>query len=201
MNRSTIFILIAALLAGFAGFSFSRYQMRAQADHHTEAASAPMMKKDEMMKKQEMMQKASSADASGMPDFSLVDLEGQTRTPLDYAGKPMLVNFWATWCAPCRKEMPELMALHEERGDDIQVVGIAMDRAHDVAEFVEELAIGYPNLIADDLASSELIAAFGNPQGMLPFTVFIDAEGAIQERHLGPITLDQIEAKLPTLGL
>ncbi len=186
-NKTTILILVAALLSGAAGFWLS--QRLATKPDPTELAPQTA----------QLAKREPTQTIGAMPAFTLPDLTGDSKTPDDYRGKPLLVNFWATWCGPCRKEMPELLALHRERGEQVQVLGIAMDRLDDVQAFVEELGIDYPTLIADDFEGSKLIAEFGNPQGMMPFTVFVDAQGTIRERHLGPITREEAEAKLAAL--
>lgn len=190
MSKATILIVIAALIAGSAGFWASQ-QLSAATVVQTPVSATPAGVASDTGN--------STPTDSTIPTFSLPDLDGQSKTPDDFLGKPLIVNFWATWCAPCRKEMPELMALHRERGDEVQVVGIAMDLESDVQRFIDEMGIRYPILIVGDLAGVELISEFGNPSGMLPYTVFVDADGAIRRSHLGPITLEQVEQALSKL--
>jgi len=119
------------------------------------------------------------------PTFSLPDLQGQTHTSSEWDGKVVIVNFWATWCPPCIRELPTFIKLQEryaERG--IQFVGIALDDQQEVQHFVDEMGINYPVL----LGNQEVIMVaqrFGNRLGALPFTAVIDREGYIKWRHAG----------------
>ncbi len=121
------------------------------------------------------------------PPFRHAALDGRMISADDFAGKALLVNFWATWCAPCRREMPlldQVSRLHAER---LAVVGIAIDDPGAVAEFVAELGISYPILVG----SSDVLVtqrAWGNSAGALPYTVLVDAEGVIRWQHLGEVS-------------
>lgn len=131
------------------------------------------------------------------PDFRHGDLNGNWITPDDFKGKVLLVNFWATWCAPCRREMPLLDGIHREH-EDVVVVGIAVDAAGPVRDYVENLGIAYPILVgASDVRATH--AAWGNPEGMLPYTVVVDRKGVIGWRHLGEVTADEIRPVLEDL--
>jgi peroxiredoxin len=126
------------------------------------------------------------------PDFELRSNTGKPVTNAAFAGKTTLINFWATWCVPCRAEMPMLMELHSEyatRG--FQVVGIALDDVQQVNRFIEEINISYPILVgeADVMATS---AAFGNVTGVLPYSVLVDKNGIIRWQHAGEVDRDEI---------
>ncbi len=199
MNRTTLLILLLAFAAGVAGFTLSRHLQPGSAgtEQLSAAESVPMTAA-------QTLSASVNSDESGpvgkpMPAFALPDLSGEERTQQDFIGKPLVVNFWATWCGPCRKEMPELMALHAQRGDELTVLGIALDLKDDVASFVDELGVAYPIVVAEDLVGDRLAKAYGNAGGLLPFTAFVDASGVLRELHLGPITLEQIEEKVAAL--
>lgn len=131
------------------------------------------------------------------PDFRHGDLDGDWVTPDDFAGKVLVVNFWATWCAPCRREMPLLDKLHREH-DDVAVVGIAIDEPGAVRDYVDNIGISYPILIgASDVRATH--AAWGNPEGMLPYTVVVDREGVICWRHLGEVEAAEINPVIDDL--
>jgi thiol-disulfide isomerase/thioredoxin len=121
------------------------------------------------------------------------DESGGTVAPADLRGKVVVLNFWATWCAPCREEMPALMRAQAALGADrAQFVGIAIDAREPVAAFARELGITYP-LVVIGAEGIELMRALGNRTGALPFTLVVDGEGRIRERHLGALDQPAIE--------
>ena len=106
--------------------------------------------------------------------------------PAAWNGKPTLVNLWATWCAPCLKEMPELQAFADEQGaNGIQVAGIALDDAAAVAAFLRDHAIGYPSLV-DTPGPADAGVRLGNPAGVLPYSLLVSADGRILKTRIGP---------------
>ena len=136
---------------------------------------------------------------SQRPDFSLGNHKGELVTPEDFSGKTILVNFWATWCAPCRHEMPMLMDLQKQYGEQgLQVVGIALDDIQSVRSFVQRYGISYPVLVgaADAMATS---AAYGNVEGVLPYSVLVDKGGVIRWQYTGEISPDDLSKLLSEL--
>ena len=127
-----------------------------------------------------------------LPEFSLADIDGRQRQISEWRGRTLVINFWATWCAPCRREMPLLQALQDERADrGLQVIGIAVDRAPDVRAYAVETGITYPILVGqqDAMNAAEL---FGPEFTALPFTLFITGDGQVLGRHLGELDLDEL---------
>ncbi len=130
------------------------------------------------------------------PRFELKDLDGRVHTLADWDGKGLVVNFWATWCAPCRREIPLLNSIHAESvAKGIEIVGIAVDFADDVRAFIARTPLAYPLLIGeeDGLAAAK---SFGVSTMAFPFTAFIDAKGRVLAVHLGELHAPELGAIL-----
>jgi thiol-disulfide isomerase/thioredoxin len=111
--------------------------------------------------------------------------EGGKASLAQWKGKVLVVNFWATWCAPCRKEIPDFIRLQESLGSrGVQFVGIAVDEADKVAAFVREVGLNYPTLVGE-LDAVEIARAMGNELGALPYTVVFDRDGNVVKVELG----------------
>jgi thiol-disulfide isomerase/thioredoxin len=131
-------------------------------------------------------------DAAALLALSLPDTNGQQQSLGQWKGKVLVVNFWATWCAPCREEMPEFVKTQRELGPKgLQFVGIAIDQRDKVIEFVQELDVNYPALIGG-FEAMDLSRSLGNRLTALPFTVIIDRDGRIAHTHLGPLKRAQL---------
>jgi peroxiredoxin len=125
------------------------------------------------------------------PEFSLESLDGKTVRLADYRGKGVLLNFWATWCQPCKIEMPWFEELQREYGaQGLQVVGIAMDDApkEDITKFAKEMGVNYPILLGKESVGD----AYGGVQ-FLPSTFFIDRDGKVVDRIFGLRSRSEIE--------
>jgi peroxiredoxin len=130
------------------------------------------------------------------PEFSLESLDGKTVRLADFRGKAVLLNFWATWCQPCKIEMPWFEQLQKQYGPDgLQVVGIAMDDAskEDIARFAKDMGVNYPILLGKESVGD----AYGGVQ-FLPSTFFIDREGKIVDRVFGLKSRSEIEDEVKT---
>lgn len=132
--------------------------------------------------------------AAVIPPFKLADRDGQMRSLKDdWAGKSLIVNFWATWCAPCRREIPLLKQIARERaGENFQVIGIAVDFRDKVIAYADEMKIGYPMLIGEQDAL-DAAAAFGVDAVGLPFTIFTDSKGRVITLHMGELTATEAD--------
>jgi thiol-disulfide isomerase/thioredoxin len=149
---------------------------------------------------QERREDSDRAAAAAVYAIRLPDSDDQARDLAAYRGRVLVVNFWATWCGPCRDEMPDLQKIEDEYGPrGVEIVGIAIDRADAVRDFRRSTAIRYPLLVAD-LGGAELARQLGDADGALPYTAVLGRSGTIVERHLGavdPTTLRHwIEAQL-----
>ena len=130
------------------------------------------------------------------PSLELKDLNGKTVKLSKYKGKVVLVNFWATWCAPCVAEVPELVKWQNEHKDELQILGITYPPAslRKIRGFVRDHGINYPILLG-----SKATKRLFEPSDNLPITVIIDREGNIVDRIDGVIFMDEFETKIRPL--
>jgi thiol-disulfide isomerase/thioredoxin len=117
--------------------------------------------------------------------------EGGELVMAEHRGRPLVVNFWATWCAPCIKELPELNRFHRDQGGKTQVVGLAVDRLAAVQEFLAKAPLDFPVGMAG-MAGIELARELGNGAGVLPFTVLFDRHGRVVRHRLGETSYDEL---------
>jgi thiol-disulfide isomerase/thioredoxin len=142
---------------------------------------------------------AEAPAVANMFSQSLVDTSGQAQSLSQWKGKALVVNFWATWCAPCVDEMPELSALQTEVApSNIQILGIGIDSSANIAQFASKYKITYP-LYTGGLNATELSRQFGNKAGGLPFTVLVDRNGKVKKTYLGRLKMDELRKDLGSL--
>lgn len=133
------------------------------------------------------------------PEFKLPDLDGTMRHVGEWDGKVLLINFWATWCPPCVREVPAFMELQEEYGPQgFQVVGVAIDDVEAVREFAESVNANYPMLVGEE-AAARISEEYGNSLGALPYSVMVDRDGTIRFVQRGELYKDVAEAELKPL--
>ena len=126
-------------------------------------------------------------------------LDGEESVFADWQKDILVVNFWAPWCAPCRREVPTLIELQQDYGGrGLEVLGIAFDGNEQVRQFADEYQINYPLFIAGNRISM-YNAALGNPSGALPYTVVLDRDLNIRYKHNGEVTREQLEKALEGL--
>jgi len=133
-----------------------------------------------------------------LPGFSYPDLDGRQRKSSEFTDKVVVLNFWATWCPPCRKETPEFVALQEAYAGNVQFIGIAIDDEDPVREFADSYGVNYPVLLGDIEAVS-LSRRLGNRYEGLPFTVVAAPGGNVVLRHAGGLDREQLEPLLREL--
>ncbi len=170
--KSPIFYLALIITLGFA----ARYLMlNAQADDKGKAASQALF-------------------SATMPDE-----KGHPQALKQYAGKIVVLNFWATWCEPCREEMPELSQLNTAyKNKNVIVLGVAIDDVGAISEFSKETKVSYP-LFAADMEGMQYATNLGNDKDVLPYTVIIKADGTVAKTYFGRVTKPLLEETLSTL--
>lgn len=190
MKRVVFWTVLTGLVfaSGYLGYRLYHYQQEetARSPAATTGAGA---------------QAAMEAQVLGLyrPEFTLPDLDGQQRSITEWDGKVVALNFWATWCPPCLKEVPEFVSLQEKyRAQGLQFIGIALQKPEEVREFVAEHEVNYP-ILAGELEVIKLAEAYGNNIGALPYTVIIDRNGQIA--HVKPGILPTEEAESIINGL
>ena len=130
---------------------------------------------------------------------SFSDTAGAPHALGEFQGKVLVLNFWATWCVPCREEMPAFARLQERwRGEGIQFLGLANDDAGKVERFGRELSINYPLWVGGD-AVAELSRRLGNQLGVLPHTVIVDRDGRVLTGRVGPYSEAKLDAQLRSI--
>ena len=182
-------ILVVALLAAFAGAAASLYFEPTIALRLAGTEPGQRVLKTVLDAKAPTPPAGTKIAKRGdiVPAMTLATPNGaKVEIPRDWAGKPTLVNLWASWCAPCLKEMPELQAFaSEQAANGAQVVGIALDDAASVQAMLQRLAITYPNLI-DAPGPADAGVRLGNPAGVLPYSILVSADGRVLKTRIGP---------------
>ena len=171
------YALVACISAG-AGIAFFMYQ--------NNAASSVQKVTKYTMNQQPL--------GTVIPNLPLTDVLQKKSSLYDYKTDYVLINFWATWCPPCRREMPILKKLDDEN-DNLTVLGFSYDVDYAILEFQQKIGIDYP-LFLNNPESRQLNALFGNKSGGLPYTVLLDKEHKIIMVHSGEITENQIKSLL-----
>jgi thiol-disulfide isomerase/thioredoxin len=172
-------LIVLVLVAAAAGGYFVQQRTSGEPPPPEDTTAAPVQD--------------TAAAPEGPIAFTLPDLEGNARSLAEWDGEARLVNFWATWCAPCRREIPLLKQIQAEHGDgNLQVIGVAVDEREAVLAYAETADFNYPILIGQDEAIAAAESA-GVPFIGLPFTLVISAEGELVKTHMGEIVAEQIE--------
>lgn len=141
----------------------------------------------------------SQSGAAELLAARLGDLDGRPRRLLEWQGRALLCNFWATWCAPCREEVPMLVAAKQQLPPSgPEIIGIGIDRADKIREFAAIYKINYPLLVGDATVLG-VLRKLGNASGGLPYTVALDSSGAVAGRKLGAFTDAELRQVLASL--
>ena len=142
---------------------------------------------------------AQSSAVSAFLSQTMKDANGQEQALAQWQDHALVVNFWATWCAPCIDEMPELSSLQQEISSrKIQILGIGIDSASNIADFAQKHRISYP-LYVGGINGTELSRQLGNQGGGLPFTVVIGRDGQVKKTYIGRLKMDELRESLTGL--
>ena len=142
---------------------------------------------------------ATTAAAEALRGLALVTPEGKPASLAQWSGKVQVINFWATWCPPCREEMPEFSRMQEKLADKgVQFVGIGIDTPDNIINFRKATPVSYP-LLMGSYETLKLTVALGNASSALPFTVILDRKGNIAHRKTGKLSETQLEQLLTPL--
>ncbi len=140
----------------------------------------------------QIMNKSPEIQTIALEEISLPNLEGKMQNLSKWQGKTLIINFWATWCPPCLKEIPDFMALQAEFKDkNIQFIGIALEDLQTVADYNAKVPINYPILIGE-FTGTQLARSWGNTRNTVPFTVVINPRGEIIHRQMGEFSKQHI---------
>ena len=132
-------------------------------------------------------------------DFTLPDLNGRQQQFSQWDDKVVLLNFWATWCPPCRREMPDFIEVYTQYKDkDFIVIGVGIDDEDRIADFVKKLAVNYPILVGGQ-AAMQVSYRYGNNSGALPYSIIIDKKGIIRFRAGGLISRSKLISQIEPL--
>lgn len=182
-------ILLAIFLIGLMIFGVVTYQVQNR-------AGQPMPVDATMPPVTNSTAASSTSTAPRIIDFALADLDGNMRQLSEWNGKSRLVNFWATWCAPCRREIPLLKATQTAHAaDNVQIIGIAVDFPDEVSAYAEEAEFNYPILVGQEDAMAAAEASGIDFIGM-PFTMILAPDGELLKSHIGEIVEAHIETIL-----
>ncbi len=190
-------VIVAAY---FAGFHISGM---ATADNQAAPSSViKPMAKSAALRTSTTTLPSQTSSAWELPPFSLTGLDGEVHSLNDWKGKVIMLNFWATWCPPCQYEIPEFIRYQQQYGDKgLQIIGIGIDQARKLKNFVRTMEINYPVLVADEVASGKIMQDWGNSEQILPYTVIIDQDGRIHYIHRGEFSDNEFaEFVQPLLG-
>lgn len=183
----TLSAICLSLIAGYAGFSLSKSASDAERSTPPSLSAAASA------------QQSNGIIGSVRPDFSLGDVQGRIRNINEWDGKVVAINFWATWCPPCIKEIPEFVELQHRFGaQGLQFIGIALQRPEEVTEFMEKTGMNYP-VLAGEMEVIRIAESYGNDIGALPYTVILNREGRIEFVKRGPLAGADAEAVISKL--
>jgi thiol-disulfide isomerase/thioredoxin len=185
MSRPFQIVLVVVLLTAAGVLGFGAYRLFAKLEPQPQQAAPVVI--DAPVQQSDVRPTPPKGLPETRPVFALRDRDGRLRSIKEWDGKSLVINFWATWCPPCRREIPMLNALHAARaGDNVEVIGVAVDFREDVLAYAKNVGIDYPLLIGEQ-DGLDAVSEFGLGSIGFPFTVFTDNQGRIVTAHLGEL--------------
>ena len=180
-TKSTLLMVGLAVLGLISGYLFNNWQQQ------------------QKLTQVKLNNKQETVVSNIRPLFKLKDIEGKVRDVKEWDGQVLMVNFWATWCPPCRKEIPAFIEVQEKYKDKgFKIIGIALDEKQAVIDFTDPMGVNYPILLAVEEGIA-LTKAYGNRLGVLPFTAIVDRKGNIVHRQRTELSFEQVEAMIKPL--
>jgi thiol-disulfide isomerase/thioredoxin len=174
VTRGRQWLFAAAFACVCAGAGFAVYQWRAEADN-------------------------AAAGSKALMAATLPGLDGTPQSFAQWSGKVLVVNFWATWCAPCREEIPHFIRMQDEYAQrGVQFIGVAVDRRERVTTYARDIGMNYPVLVGD-LPAMELSRAAGNVAGVLPYTLVLRRDGTTHSKNIGILSSEKLRKVLEQL--
>ena len=173
--------IFASILVLFFALTVTGYQQESQAKTNQKTENSAQFQRDD----------------NKAPDFTLPNIEGEKVSLSDYKGKVVIIDFWATWCAPCRKGIPDLISIQNDYKDDVVVIGISLDQQNTkarVPSFVKTMGINYPVVYFND----KVINDFGGVRA-IPTSFIIDQKGNIVNKMVGLYPRSAYEKQLKSL--
>jgi len=178
MNRNTIVLLLVSAIFMIAGVAlFQAYENSRQPA---------------------MVVKSATDEPTSLASIPFTNLKGQDQLLDDWQQPVLIVNFWAPWCVPCRREVPALIEIQQQFGEQVQILGLALDGVENVQAFADEHNMNYPSFLAGSRITM-YNAVFGNKSGSLPFTAFVDRERQLGYVHTGELSFEELREKITEL--
>ncbi|MBL1142036.1 MAG: TlpA family protein disulfide reductase [Proteobacteria bacterium] len=180
-----IIIVVLALVSAVGGYQFQQFIKKDKEAKEVVAVKNPIAPEEVIGTK--------------VINFSLLDVDGVQRNLSDWQGKVLAINFWATWCTPCREEIPAFVELQEQYSSyGLQFIGVALQEADEIRDFLNEFNVNYPALVgANDVMKAA--KQLGNDIGALPYTVIVDRNGIISFTRRGPLSKTEAEIVIQEL--
>jgi len=200
-SKEIIGVLVMMIISGLAGFVF--YSMVIAPRSQVNIIQTPFRSNSETVniEKLNAVEKTTVADRS-LSSLIVKDMDANPVSLDKWQGKLLVINFWATWCPPCRKEIPLLIETQKSYSDqNVQFLGIAMDDFQAVAKYMQTMEFNYPVLISDMNETIRIGQAFDYTFIALPFTLFVSADGQSSRAHTGELNAQELSALIEELSV